>query len=621
MSRSQRQAIGLLLITVVVASFTATAVIAAVHSTPQNPVIPAVPPSGSPPETPTTQVLGIKVSCTSEVPVAEPVLCQMEANSTPNRSVWRAGGGEPENGVGVTFRTTFRTAGEKSVNLAVCVNNTCGMAAVAVHVISLPLVEVSCTPPSVPVSGEISCVASLTSATAESLEWRTSAGTEQTDGARFDTSFAAPGTQRIVVQACNLAGCGAAETSVDVIAPPLVKVSCTPAPVPVGGEISCAASLAGGTPESVEWTTSAGTQRTNQARFDASFAAPGTQRIVVRACNLAGCVAAETSVDVIAPPLVKVSCTSTPVTVGGEVYCKVSLAGGLPESIEWATSTGTGRTDLGVFVTSFAVPGEQSIVVEACNIAGCGRDLATVTIEAPSLLAISSKSVDFGAPCFYDFDNAFTCPTVVSRTIFVRNAGGGGISIDAVYFAGLAAPVGSDPTAISIASSAETFVVDPSDCVGRVLGGSTPRCVLVVTFAPDGAGTASGTLVIAHDGPNSPHLISVRGQGSPPPMSIQLFEASVQGGDCQVAGRMWVRIQFLVEGDPSGRIELWGRRQGTAFALIHQYFDIGNLRAVSPSQDDDEVWDYLLRATNSVGARVISSVRTIVGNDQCTVFE
>ena len=263
--------------------------------------------------------------------------------------------------------------------------------------------SVSCSPSTTTVNASVTCTASLSGGTPTSYSW--SGGASSGSSATYSTSFSSAGSKTVSLTVSNSAGSASGSTTVRVIEPPRVSISCSPSTTGVNASVSCTASLSGGTPTSYSW--SGGASSGSSASYRTSFGSAGSKTVRLTVSNSAGSASGSTTVRVIEPPRVSISCPST-TTVNTNVTCTASLSGGTPTSYSWSGGASSGSS--ASYRTSFSTTGSKRVSLTVSNSAGSDSDSTTVRVlpDEPSIGVRCPVSVLVGS--------SFTCT--------VRNRGG-----------------------------------------------------------------------------------------------------------------------------------------------------------------------------------------------------
>ena len=357
--------------------------------------------SGSITLLPPTPLPRVSISCSpSPTTVNASVTCEANlSGGTPTSYSWSGGA---SSGSSASYSTSFSSAGSKTVSLTV--SNSAGSASdsTTVIVVERPVVNSVNCPSETTVNTSVSCTASLSGGTPTSYSW--SGGASSGSSASYRPSFSSVGSKTVSLTVSNSAGSDSGSTTVRVIEPPRVSISC-PSTTTVNTNVTCTASLSGGTPTSYSW--SGGASSGSSASYRTSFSTTGSKRVSLTVSNSAGSDSDSTTVRVIEPPRVSISCPST-TTVNTNVTCTASLSGGTPTSYSWSGGASSGSS--ASYRTSFSTTGSKRVSLTVSNSAGSDSDSTTVRVlpDEPSIGVRCPVSVLVGS--------SFTCT--------VRNRGG-----------------------------------------------------------------------------------------------------------------------------------------------------------------------------------------------------
>ena len=67
----------------------------------------------------------ITIQCASEIEVGKVLGCSSSHDRVPDQTTWSAPGGDPSEGTGETFQTSYPTTGEISISVEACIGSVC----------------------------------------------------------------------------------------------------------------------------------------------------------------------------------------------------------------------------------------------------------------------------------------------------------------------------------------------------------------------------------------------------------------------------------------------------------------------------------------------------------------
>ncbi len=334
------------------------------------------------------------ISCSPSSPsVDDSVTCTATlSGGTPESYAWSGGA---SSGSSASYSTSFGTSGSKTVSLTVrnAGGSDSGSTTVTVsESVQAPVIDsISCSPSSPNVNESVTCTASLSGGTPEDrygYAWSGPIGTSAGFSASYNTSFGTSGSKTISLTVTNTAGSDSSSTKVTVQAPaeaPVIdSISCSPSSLNVGDDVTCTASLSGGTPSSYAWI--GGDSSTSSASYSTSFGTAGSKTVSLTVRNEAGSDSGSTTVTVqtpvAAPVIDSVSCSPSSPNVNDSVTCTATLSGGTPDSYAWSGGDSGGSS--ASYSTSFSTSGSKTVSLTVTNTAGSATQTAAVSVTASS---------------------------------------------------------------------------------------------------------------------------------------------------------------------------------------------------------------------------------------------
>ena len=338
------------------------------------------------------------ISCDPVSPNAgDTVTCSADlSGGEPDFYTWR-GGGDPPGGSDASFTTTFASAGDRTISLAVSNIVGDGSASTAVNVQGPqrePVLEgISCLPNPPTVGQTVTCSAILGGGPPTAYTWGTWGEGDPASGsdATFTTTFASAGNRTVTLQVANEHGSSITHTFSFVVlkllqAPVVDSVSCDLDEPTVGQTVTCSGIVSGGEPSTYAWTAVGGdpTSVPSGETYATSFSEQGRKTITFTVMNDAGAHSKSTTVTVqplrLAPDLESISCEPAPAVVDETITCTAILSGGPPDTYTWS---GGGQPDSGsdaTFTTTFATAGNRTITLTVANTAGSATDTLPINI-------------------------------------------------------------------------------------------------------------------------------------------------------------------------------------------------------------------------------------------------
>jgi hypothetical protein len=303
---------------------------------------------------------------------------------------------------------------------------------------------VDCTPTTVDIGAEVTCSALLGGyAAGAAFSWAADAGAPaQGNAESFVTAFTAEGERRrIVLTACS-ADSKCVEKSAFVSVndpaigpPPEAAFTCAPNPVRVSEAVTCSALVTGDDIRRA-WEAPGGSTPSGDGQaFSTAFADGRSNEVTLTICRVVGerraCSTGKQAILVLAeptptatrattagptsgggatvasqptlpPPVVTVGCTPAAPKLGQQVSCTANVSGTV-SSRTWIASGGSPASGSAAsFATTFSSAGPKTVLLEACNAAGCGTGSASVAVsdaEPPAVDLVCTPSVlQIGSP-------------------------------------------------------------------------------------------------------------------------------------------------------------------------------------------------------------------------------
>ncbi len=326
----------------------------------------------------------INISCPSSAAVYQPNVACTVSNSGGAIESYAWSDSDGGSGSSSSYSTSFTTAGAKTISLTA--RNSAGSdnASASVEVREPPLISVSC-PASAVVNESITCTVSNSGGPIDTYAWSDNGGGSGS-GSSYSTSFSTTGVKTVLLFVRSSAGSDEGEAGVEVraAAPPVqlpdVSISC-PSSAAVNQRVACTVSNSGGAIDSYAWSDSGGGSGSSSS-YSTRFNTSGAKTVSLTATNSAGSDSASAGVNVIALPVITVSCPSTADT-GETITCTVSNSGGAIVRYIWVASDG-GSGSGSSYSTSFSSAGAKGIRLTARNAAGAASDSTTVEVRAAS---------------------------------------------------------------------------------------------------------------------------------------------------------------------------------------------------------------------------------------------
>ena len=459
------------------------------------------------------------VNCEPDAPaVGETVTCSANlGGGEPDSWAW-SGGGDPAEGDEASFTTSFDSVGDQTISLTVA--NTLGDAsasttfavqeASADEELQAPVIDaVSCKPTAPVVDETVACSASLSGGAPASWAWQTANGS----GAEADhsTSFSKAGDYAVSLTVSNAAGSADASitlTVYDELQPPTIDgIDCAPSSPVVGEDVTCTATLSGGSPAS--WAWSDGSDNGDGDSYTTSFSEAGDYTVSLTVANDAGDATQSTIVAVQEPPpppptIDSLSCSAQ---LDGVVRCSAVVGNdGPPVSYAWSGGGNPATGSNADFVTSFDSVGDRTISLTVSNDGGSTSDSTTVAvtqaIQPPALNGINcspespnvndtitcSADLSGGEPDFYIWRGGGDPPggSSASFTTTFTSAGDRTITLRVSNIVG----DDSDSTDVSVKGPMREPVLDGISCLPNPpTVGQTITCSAILGGGPPTAYT------------------------------------------------------------------------------------------------------------------------------------
>ena len=335
------------------------------------------------------------VNCEPASPaIGETITCSADlGGGEPDSWAW-SGGGDPAEGDEASFTTSFDSVGDQTISLTVA--NTFGDAsasttfavreAPADEELQAPVIDaITCNPAAPTVDETTTCSANLSGGAPASWAWQTANGS----GADADhsTSFSKAGDYTVSLTVTNAAG--SADVSItltvfDELQPPTIdSIDCAPSSPVVGEDVTCTATLSGGSPASWAWSGGGDPAEGAKANFVTSFDSVSDQAISLTVANDAGDDTQSATVAVQEPPppppvIDSLSCSAQ---LDGVVRCSATIGNdGPPVSYAWSGGGNPATGSNANFVTAFDSVGDRTISLTVSNDDGSVSDSTTVAV-------------------------------------------------------------------------------------------------------------------------------------------------------------------------------------------------------------------------------------------------
>ena len=345
------------------------------------------------------------ISCTPSSPkVDEDVTCRAElSGGTPDTWAWD----NPQEGLSgsnIPFFTLFRSDGDKTISLTV--TNTGGSDTKSITVtvtaestepaVEAPVIDsISCAPSSPKVDDDVTCRAELSGGTPDTWAWNNPREGLRGNNIPFFTRFLSAGDRTISLTVTNDGGSDTESITVTVEAaeptepvgdaPAIDGISCTPSSPKVNDNVTCRATLSGGTPTTWAWDNPQEGLRGSNIPFFTLFRSTGSKTISLTVSNADGSdtesitVTVETTTPPVdAPTIDSISCTPSSPEVDAAVTCSASISGGSATFWSWSGGDSGGRS--ASYRTSFGSAGAKTVSLTASNAGGSDSESITVTV-------------------------------------------------------------------------------------------------------------------------------------------------------------------------------------------------------------------------------------------------
>ena len=337
-------------------------------------------------------IVSNSISCSPSSPtVNQSVTCTASlSGGTPDIYSWSGG---DSSGSSATYRTSFSSAGTKTVRFTV--RNAAGSdsGSTSVIVIAAPVINSISCPSSAAVNENITCTVSLSGGTPDTYSWTDSDGGSGSSSS-YRTSFSTADTYTVSLTVRNTGG-DDSDTSRSItvtrtVDPPQVSVDC-PSSADVNERIQCTYSRTSGDPAtSWSWSDSDGGLGSSSS-YSVRFTSAGTKTVYLTTSNSGGSGRrSQDSVIVADPPVAptinSISCSPSSPTVDQSVTCSASLSGDAPTSYSWSGGSSSGNS--ASYSTSFSSSGSKTVRLTVRNSAGSDSDSysgVTVQPRAPQV--------------------------------------------------------------------------------------------------------------------------------------------------------------------------------------------------------------------------------------------
>ena len=342
------------------------------------------------------------ISCEPSSPkVNDDVTCRAElSGGTPTTWAWD----NPREGLrgsNIPFFTLFRSTGDKTISLTVTNDGGSDTESITVTVeaaepaVDAPTIDsISCTPSTPKVNDDVTCRAELSGGTPDTWAWDNPQEGLRGSNIPFFTLFRSTGNKTISLTVTNHGGSDtesitvtveAAEPAVD--APTIDSINCTPSTPKVNDNVTCRATLSGGTPDSWAWDNPQEGLRGSNIPFFTLFRSTGNKTISLTVTNAGGSdtesitVTVETATPPVEAPVVdSISCAPSSPEVDAAVTCTASISGGTATFWSWSGGASSGRSES--YATSFGSAGAKTVSLTASNAGGSDSESITVTVTS-----------------------------------------------------------------------------------------------------------------------------------------------------------------------------------------------------------------------------------------------
>jgi hypothetical protein len=283
---------------------------------------------------------------TQNAVVGQPVTLTASGGNANNYS-WLAASGNPTNGTGPNFTTTFSIANTHSVRLS-----DSGTNSVFCQIVVTNATGPTCSPASQTVA--INQQAILTASGGSNYSWSAPSGNPTSGtGSSFGTAYATAGTYIITLSSGS-------QTTTCQVTVTAAQVVCSPASqnAYIAQTVTVSASLGDGT---YSWSAPNATTTSGAgANFATSYTAAGSYVITVTSAGQTG----QCAVTITTPP--ELTCSVDQAIVLRNQAVTATAVGGI-NVYEWSTAGGTpdhqGPSGQSTFVTSYATVGQKTITL------------------------------------------------------------------------------------------------------------------------------------------------------------------------------------------------------------------------------------------------------------------
>ena len=292
--------------------------------------------------------------------------------------------------------------------------------------------SISCTPSSPKVDEDVTCRAVLSGGAPTTWDWDNPQEGLSGSNIPFFTLFRSTGDKTVSLTVTNADGSDTESITVTVEAtepaanPPVIdSISCAPSSPQVNDDVTCRATLSGGTPDTWAWDNPQEGLRGNNIPFFTRFLSTGDKTVSLTVTNADGSDTESITVTVEAaeptepvgdaPTIDSISCTPASPKVNDNVTCRATLSDGTPTSWAWDNPQEGLRGSNVPFFTLFRSTGDKTISLTVSNADGSDTDSITVTVETatPPVEAPVIDSISC-TPSSPEVDAAVTCTASIS---------------------------------------------------------------------------------------------------------------------------------------------------------------------------------------------------------------
>ena len=335
------------------------------------------------------------IRCTPPRPATadEYVTCTADlSGGVPDSWVWSGG---VSGGRALAYSPSFSAEGDQAISLTVAnpAGSDTDSIVLPVGDLQAPIVNaVNCAPSAPVVDREITCTAELGGGAPASWAW--GGGASSGGGEHYSSSFSTAGGHAVSLTVTNSAGSATDSITLTVfeeLPPPVIDgIDCSPSSPLIDADVTCAASLSGGDPDSYAW--SGGGDSSDGESYTASFSPAGDYTVSLTVTNTAGGDTSSITLtvrEVHAPVIDSIFCPQHPHpnNKSTRVFCEAILGGGAPDSYTWSggITDGTEESFLVGNQTQYFVSvdptGDLTISLTVTNAAGSDSASITVAVD------------------------------------------------------------------------------------------------------------------------------------------------------------------------------------------------------------------------------------------------